>query len=70
MNCDVGPRCSLDLVLLWLWYRPVAAAPIRPVAWESPSATGTALKKQIIKKKKKKVKPKIVELAYQPSFTD
>ena len=27
-----------------LWCRPAAAAPIRPLAWELPYATGTALK--------------------------
>ena len=30
--------------LLWLWYRPAAAALIRPLAWELPYATGVALK--------------------------
>ena len=34
-----------DLVLLWLWHRPVATALIRPLAWEPPYATGVALKK-------------------------
>ena len=24
-----------DLVLLWLWCRPAAAAPVRPLAWET-----------------------------------
>ena len=28
--------------LLWLWRRPVATAPIRPLAWESPYAPGAA----------------------------
>ena len=28
MSCGVGYRCSLDLVLLWLWHRPAAAASI------------------------------------------
>ena len=32
-----------DLVLLWLWCRPVATAPIRPLAWEPPYASGVAL---------------------------
>ena len=32
----VGCRCSLDLVLLWLWCKVAAAALIRPLAWESP----------------------------------
>ena len=34
-----------DPALLWLWHRPVAAAPIRALAWESPYAAGTALEK-------------------------
>ena len=34
MSCSVGCRCSLDPMLLWLWYRPVARAPVRPLAWE------------------------------------
>ena len=33
-----------DLVLLWLWYRPVARALIGPLAWEPPYATGAAIK--------------------------
>ena len=38
-------------MLLWLWCRPAAVAPIRPLAWEPLYASGVALKK---KKKKKK----------------
>ena len=34
-----------DTALLWLWCRPVAAAPIRPLAWEPPCAMRTALEK-------------------------
>ena len=34
-----------DLVLLWLWFRPVATALIRPLAWEPPYAAGAALEK-------------------------
>ena len=44
--CGVGRRRSSDLVLLWLWHRPAALAPIRPPAWEPPYATGVALKGQ------------------------
>ena len=40
-----------DPVLLWLWCRPAAVAPIHPLAWELPYAAGTALKKQKEKKK-------------------
>ena len=29
-----------------LWCRPVATAPIRPLAWEPPHAAGAALKRQ------------------------
>ena len=35
--------------LLWLWCRPAAAAPIRPLAWELPHAVGAALKKKFKK---------------------
>ena len=34
--------------MLWLWLWPAAVAPIRPLAWEPPHATGVALKIQII----------------------
>ena len=47
MSCGVGHRRGLDLMLLWLWYRPAATAPILPLAWEPPYATGEALKRKI-----------------------
>ena len=47
-----------DLALLWLWCRPAAAAPIRPLAWEPPYAMGAALKRQKRPKKRKKEKEK------------
>ena len=56
MSCGVGHRCGLDLAWLWLWRRPAATAPIRPIAWESPYAAGMALKDQ---KKKKKIAPQL-----------
>ena len=43
------PQWVKDLVLLWLWHRPAASAPIRPLAWELPYATGVAIKKSKIK---------------------
>ena len=46
MSCGVDHRRGSDLKLLWLWRRPVATAPIRPLAWELPYATGVALKQQ------------------------
>ena len=35
-----------NLVLLWLWCRPVAAAPVWPLVSEIPYATGVAVKKK------------------------
>ena len=32
------------MALLWLWHRPAATAPMRPLAWEPPYAAGAALK--------------------------
>ena len=43
------------MVVLWLWRRPTAAAPIPPLVQELTYATGSALKRQKKKKKKKKV---------------
>ena len=42
-------------MLLWLWLRPAATAPIQVLAWEAPYAEGAApnLKKDKKKKKKK-----------------
>ena len=31
-------------ILVWLWHRPAAAAPIWPLAWELPYASGVSLK--------------------------
>ena len=45
-GCDVDQRHSSDPVLLWLWRRPAATTPIRPLAWEPPNAVGVALKRQ------------------------
>ena len=46
MSRGIGGRHNLDPALLWLWGRPVATAPIGPLAWEPPYAAGTALKRQ------------------------
>ena len=35
-----------DPVLLQLWYGLAAAAPIQPLAWDPPCASGVALKRQ------------------------
>ena len=46
VSCDVGHRCGSDLVLLWLWNRPVATALIQFLAQEFLYAMGAALKIQ------------------------
>ena len=52
MSCGIGRRCGSDPAFLWLWRKPEAAAPIGPLAWELPYATGVALKKQKRKRKR------------------
>ena len=42
VSCGVGLRHGSDPSLLWVWRRPVATAPIRPLAWEPPYAAGAA----------------------------
>ena len=46
MSCGVGLIHGSDPEFLWLWYRPAAAGPIGPLAWEPSYATGAALKGQ------------------------
>ena len=53
VSCGARHRHSSDPKLLWLWRRLVVTAPIRPLAWESPYATGVAQKKAKRQKKKK-----------------
>jgi len=54
--------CSLqtrsDPALLWLWRRPVATAPIQPLAWEPPYAAGAAQEIATTTTKDKKTKDK------------
>ena len=66
MSCGVG-RMQLDPALLWLWCRPVATAPIRPLSWELPYATGAALKRQKEKEKRKKKIYTILDFLFQLS---
>ena len=47
----IGPRCSLDPVLLWLWHRLAAAALIQPLTKETSICHKCGPKKE--KKKKK-----------------
>ena len=42
MSCGVGCRRGSDPMLLWLWRRLVATAPIQPLAWEPPHAARVA----------------------------
>ena len=65
MSCGVGRRRGLDPALLWLWYRLVATAPIRPLAGEPPYAAAVALEKTKRQKDKKKKKKKESSLTIQ-----
>ena len=56
VSCGVGCRRGLDSTLLWLWRRPVAAALIRPLAWEPPYAVGAAQGNSKKRQKNKKIK--------------
>ena len=47
----IGHRGSWDLVLLWLWHRPAAAAPAGPLAQELPHAAGVVVKYIYLKEK-------------------
>ena len=51
MSCGAGHRFGLDPMLLWLWRRPAATAPNRPLAWEPLYAVGKALEKVKTKQK-------------------
>ena len=42
VSYGVGRRRGLVPELLWLWSRPAATAPVRPLAWEFPYAVGAA----------------------------
>ena len=56
VSCGVGCRRGSDPALLWLWRGPVAAALIRPLAWEPPYAVGAAQRNSKKTKKKKTIK--------------
>ena len=51
VSCGVGCRRGSEPALLWLWHRPVAIAPIGPLAWEPPYAMGVA--QEMAKRQKK-----------------
>ena len=56
VSCGIGHRCGSDPALLRLWRRPVATAPIQPLAWELPYTAEAALEKA--KRQKIKIKNK------------
>ena len=58
MSCGEGCRLGSDPSLLWLWRRPVATAPIQPLAWEPPYAAGSAQEIATTTTKDKKTKKK------------
>ena len=61
MSCGVGRRRGSDPALLWLWRRPAAIAPIRPLAWEPPYATGSGPRNGKKKKKRKRKRKTTLE---------
>ena len=68
MSCSVGHRRGLDLMLLWLWHRPAAVAPIQPLAWEPPYAACAALKTKTKQTNKKQPSLSLVQLELEARF--
>ena len=54
MSCGVGRRHGSDPVLLWLWHRLAATAPIRPLTGEPSYVVGAA--QEMAKKDQRKSK--------------
>ena len=74
MGCGVGHRFGSDPVLLWLWHRPAATDPIRPLPWEPPYAAGAdqemAKRRKTKQNKNKKILQTLQNLEkYFTSFT-
>ena len=55
VSCGVGHRRGWDPLLLWLWCRLAATAPIGPLTWEPPHAVKKKKKNLRIKNKLKKI---------------
>ena len=72
MSSGVGYRCGSDPAVLWLWCRLTATAPIQPLAWEPPYASGAAeeWQKDKKKKKKKKMNSRVHMLGNQKKFVE
>ena len=66
MSCGVGHRHGSDPSLLWPWHRPADTAPVGPLAWESPYATGVALEKAKRQKKKEGILSQLCLLNRKP----
>ena len=62
MSCGVDLGGGRVITKLWLWCRPAAAVPIRPLAWALPYAAGVVLKRQKKKKKEKKKKKILMKI--------
>ena len=58
MSCGVGCGRGSDPVLLWLWHKLEATAPIQPLTWEPPYAVGSGPRKGKKTKKKEKERKK------------
>ena len=52
--CGVGRRSGSDTVLQSSWGRPAVTAPIQPLAWELPYASGGGTKRQKTNKRTNK----------------
>ena len=61
MNCGVGRRRGSDLVLLWLWCRLAATAPIRPPNLGTSTCHVCGAEKRTKSQKKKKRYLKILK---------
>ena len=69
VSCGVGHRYSLDLAMLWLWHRLVAAAPDLTPSLGTSMCCWCGLKKTKKKKKKeKKMSPKSSQILSFPLF--
>ena len=55
--------------MLWLWRRPVATAPIRPLAWEPPYAVGVVQEMAKRPKKEKEIEEKILVFSHTHTHT-
>ena len=68
MSCGAGRRHGLNPMLLWLWHRPVAIAPIRHLAWEPPYAARAAQRNSKKTKNKKTKKNKEREMLNMANY--